>query len=697
MRPSWKGPGYSFTRPQTQCLVCRGLHLKTTQGSKVHHSSIDDTSRLVRIDAFDLAESADAGDCLWCSLVYRSMIQLGAELPEPEMAGRVTVVSSHGEPFHVEWAASRQRIAAEIFQVAALTRHDERLTIPELGQALDIGPDIMTDKTFDLITDWIAQCDQSHEDCKISGSPSLAPKRLIDVGDPLQLAHEHLIKLVENVAGPVAYVALSHCWGLHQGFTTTIATLRDRQKNIEWVELPKTFQDSIFVTRKLGLRYLWIDSLCIVQDDDADWSAESVKMHNIYEHSYLTVAAAVAKGDDVGFLQTSEERARYDSFLVDLSDFGKGETVRVREIHDYRTTRTKHILDSRAWTLQEVLIPPRLLTFSVTVFFECRQGNACECGSGAFPDPFCAPIRSFDKPDRAAYGTFIRGELNRTELYGYWKSTIVREYSQRELTRPNDYLPALNAMIRKFRTISDDTCIAGIWQGEDLPCQLGWYSLRTGQPSLPMPQRGPTWSWISIDGPVLFMVYKRYNPLASINITQPVRLIESSVDITPTGLMRSGALTLSGNACWGFLEFKIYSDDGEPMCRLRREGYDKSTSCFPTTESSCVIRMDTAIRLDSVDATVNGQMATLQRANLRQHAEEVPPTRVLCLLLGQWGVDMSDGEHKDRCFLLLTPAIDKQDAYHRIGIFDITYQSEVLGERAKIWFEDLGSMTLTLE
>lgn len=119
LRP-WKGAGYAFSRPQftnAQCSLCHNLFLAVMDPSspKQPQGSTPESSRL-RLDVFDLAESADSGDCLWCALIYRSLIGLGAELPEPGTIGTAAIVARQGKPFYVEWATMQERIAAEIYQ-----------------------------------------------------------------------------------------------------------------------------------------------------------------------------------------------------------------------------------------------------------------------------------------------------------------------------------------------------------------------------------------------------------------------------------------------------------------------------------------------------------------------------------------------------------------------------------------------------
>ena len=127
-------------------------------------------------------------------------------------------------------------------------------------------------------------------------------------------------------------------------------------------------------------------------------------MSEIYEDAYLTIAIALAEGDHVGFLHRDTARERYTSQTLDLCDFGIGsDNIKIRPIHDHRTVDTYQPLTTRGWTLQESMISPRLLTFSVAVSFECRQANFCECGSGMYPDPFCADASIFKQTSRSTY------------------------------------------------------------------------------------------------------------------------------------------------------------------------------------------------------------------------------------------------------------------------------------------------------
>ena len=156
---------------------------------------------------------------------------------------------------------------------------------------------------------WARECHETHDKCRHSGagSPSSTdpelPTRVLDVSSP----SGHPFLFVSNGARG-KYTALSHCWGGRQLNTTTKANYDAHRQRIEHTTLSKTVQEVIKVTQALGLRYLWVDSLCIIQDDQADWKNEAMRMSHVYEQSYCTIAAAAASDGTVGcFAQSAQD------------------------------------------------------------------------------------------------------------------------------------------------------------------------------------------------------------------------------------------------------------------------------------------------------------------------------------------------------------------------------------------------------
>ncbi|KXX74466.1 hypothetical protein MMYC01_204470 [Madurella mycetomatis] len=190
-----------------------------------------------------------------------------------------------------------------------------------------------------------------------------------------------------------AYVALSHCWAKHQPLTTKKGTLQQRKKGIPLVNVPQAFQDAILVTRKLGIGYLWIGSLCIIQNDSDDWVREAARKCSVYQNATLTISADAARGSTQGLLK--QVSARRFSPAVALPVSGNdlnSNPVYIREIAVGSWERPGelgglHLMDiqraepllGRAWVLQEWLLSRRISHFcSGELFWECNTPMQCE-------------------------------------------------------------------------------------------------------------------------------------------------------------------------------------------------------------------------------------------------------------------------------------------------------------------------------
>jgi heterokaryon incompatibility protein (HET) len=143
---------------------------------------------------------------------------------------------------------------------------------------------------------WIQNCTSKHVRCG-SSRPQQLPTRVIDVG----LRQCSNIKLYESSGETGSYACLSHCWGPRgPGILTTSNTIKEYKRNIPWNLLPATFRDAVTVAWQLGLRYLWIDCLCVMQDSKEDWCRESGAMSSIFQKAFITLAATHAASADYG-------------------------------------------------------------------------------------------------------------------------------------------------------------------------------------------------------------------------------------------------------------------------------------------------------------------------------------------------------------------------------------------------------------
>jgi hypothetical protein len=173
-----------------------------------------------------------------------------------------------------------------------------------------------------ILQTWLSDCLEQHEWCRTTTvqGPVFSPYRLIHISAPyIRLSVDHLPH--------TAYLALSYCWGAATIFSTTKENLEDHMKSIAWEKLPTTFQHAIELTRILGYEYIWIDSLCIIQHDNQDFSIQSRRMGDIYANAVVVISADLAQNVHEGFLQQREHipvpirvpRSKISQFEASLS------------------------------------------------------------------------------------------------------------------------------------------------------------------------------------------------------------------------------------------------------------------------------------------------------------------------------------------------------------------------------------------
>lgn len=290
-----------------------------------------------------------------------------------------------------------------------------------------------------------------------------------------------------HLSGPgerASYTALSYCWGEAEQFTTTTSTLSSRLAGILPESLPRTIRDAVTVTRGLKIRYLWVDSLCILQDDCGDKLTEIQKMGQIYKNATLTIQAAVSRSVQEGFLRVPECRI----LIPPLTSMAESMTLSI--------TATSEGLRDRAWTFQEELLSPRKLYFgSNSIVLGC-PGASKRYINNTFKDaetlcfPATLPRTIFHNSHRKP----------RRSLAKNW-AEIVEKYSSRCITFHEDRLAALAGIAQEFHNIMtpSDEYWAGMWRGFAIR-HLGWRTLRYMSPTkIDIRQcRRPSWSWVPL-------------------------------------------------------------------------------------------------------------------------------------------------------------------------------------------------------
>jgi hypothetical protein len=169
------------------------------------------------------------------------------------------------------------------------------------------------------------------------------------------------------------YATLSHCWGNASFLKLLKENFNALAQCIEFEQLPRTFKDALKITRELGLKYLWIDSLCIIQDSGQDWQVEAGQMSSVYGGSYVNIAASSAKGAHEGCLSRSEDKI--DGFQARFTAAGRPNAAIQFERHDaYHNAVTHSHLATRACAFQEKILPRRTIHFGHgSTLWECAS------------------------------------------------------------------------------------------------------------------------------------------------------------------------------------------------------------------------------------------------------------------------------------------------------------------------------------
>ena len=355
------------------------------------------------------------------------------------------------------------------------------------------------------VTQWIEDCNVHHHCCTPPAIPKAnyghtpLPTRVLDVGT---LQTPQTIKLLETNGRCGSYVTLSHCWGNHLPLTTTVETLSARIHGINHELLPKTFLDAVFITRKVGIRYIWIDALCIIQDDFNDWEREASTMASIYANSYLTVAASSSPDGSHGILNT---RSRSDAVEI-THNYAGSQTCKLFVYSEARvaspSTHADDWLESeplnyRAWTLQERYLSTRILHYAKSqMFYECQNGVMAENGESSKPVYRNRVFHQFDGWEK---------DNIKEWTYHEW-TEILTEYSARRLTKCSDKLPALSGLASLFAKGSKDRYCAGLWWRDlrrglfwRVKSEMGVHMAEQGTPIRYEQYTAPSWSPLSVN------------------------------------------------------------------------------------------------------------------------------------------------------------------------------------------------------
>ncbi|OCL11597.1 HET-domain-containing protein, partial [Glonium stellatum] len=341
---------------------------------------------------------------------------------------------------------------------------------------------------------WVSRC-RSHHSCAAWNDVDL-PTRLIDL-KPIDEGRNPVLFGTAGQKG--VYIALSYCWGENQKFKTTISNYHEfKTRGIEHSKLAQTLKDAIQVTRLLGVRYIWIDAICIIQITEGqseigneDFNREGLRMLDYYGNSSLTILAGSASDCSDGFFD-AKRNGLHKKLLSIPFEYTQHDGTKVGRIYAaiYPSNQVGP-LESRAWTLQEDMLSPRLLVFG-------KDQMGYRCGMGEMWEDGTSNLARWDKK-----GAFDARDRMPRQWY-----PILQKYTRRQRTNPYDKLTAIAGIAQRAHQLIGGRYLFGVWETDiirGLLWRSGWF-LGDPHPHPPLnivdAFTAPSWSWASTEGPI---------------------------------------------------------------------------------------------------------------------------------------------------------------------------------------------------
>lgn len=391
----------------------------------------------------------------------------------------------------------------------------------------NLEPTTVSGSSFAIASKWLQDCLLHELEDDVSDgipSPNLEPLRLLEIDTKSCRVCKTAMILQETLTS-LQYATLSYCWGKVDAHKTTKANVENRERFIDVDILPATIRDAITIARGLDIKYLWVDALCIVQDDPNEWHSEAANMAKIYKNALVNIAAGVGSDANAGCfsnvdtrlarachkhehtLQTRHQVA-FPSMLKDGQESWLGWLNYIDEGRkDFDKDVSRGPLTDRTWVIQERLFSPRILHYTQDqLYWECQH---CILSENGLPLGYLSSERSAKlRPLVRSYGTWPEGyEKTQRGLSVLWFNVLVELYSETRLTRGSDKLIAVSGLAKVFAQAKGPSqYMAGLWEN-DLYMGLQWYRDTDDQTNVGKKTeiyRAPSWSWASQDGKVCY-------------------------------------------------------------------------------------------------------------------------------------------------------------------------------------------------
>ena len=373
--------------------------------------------------------------------------------------------------------------------------------------------------SLDVAHKWLSTCVRDHKHCaNNSNFPEYLPRRLLKVTGTFENPRIQLVEVTNDTSREVAYMTLSYRWG------GTQSTLRKENyisylESIPFEELPRTLKDAAKITLRMGYNHLWIDALCIIQDDPSDWN-EAMNMNYIYGNSICTISALSARSSADPCLP-NRSPLNYQSCKLRTARGNILSLVswRARKVIEYSQPDSPlTTLHRRGWTVQERVLTPRNLCFSwQQIYWQCCEASFSElddtnqntAGSPFFRTQFRKRTLS-EKPlaesvviRQAFLGSKAtdRDSVNLDGWHEAWWRLVENDYTLADLTKKEDRWPAISGIVHVLEATTRISIIAGLWK-PFLMVDLLWSAQNLAIKGQRIDNGQPTWSWLSVTSPV---------------------------------------------------------------------------------------------------------------------------------------------------------------------------------------------------
>jgi hypothetical protein len=455
-----------------------------------------------------------------------------------------------------------------------------------------IDPVLASPSNYTVAKHWLDDCWERHRDCPRKQLSKL-PTRVIDVG---MADGQQSPRLVVSNGVVAKYAALSHCWGGKVSPLLSKDNLKPFQDVIPLSDLPDNFQDAISITRQLGIKYLWIDCLCIIQDSTQDWEEESKMMGSIYRNALVTISAATSQGSTDGILRSSLIPSKIEEppspeLSIDSNSSDKVQvSLKDEEEESLRDLFLTSLLMKRGWTLQEAILSPRILYYGERqIYWKCPQGF--QSADGVPPGNLMPEDWSYSEITKFLHSSSMnelsarKPDLNLI-LDNYYK--VVQDYSSRKLSFQSDKLPAFSGIPALIHPVLGGKYLAGIWSG-DFRQGLLWYN-EMGECRHTLSDQAPSWSWAVTNDPVVFELPARKGASSP----EDAQLLDHKVELNSQniyGKVSSGRLVVRGltKKLFRSSQFVNFSDSGVARVYFDELEADKkinSPSVFEVTSET---------------------------------------------------------------------------------------------------------------